>query len=103
MDDLERAIETGGETDNLSVLLEGVKMIYKNLWLTLEREGVAKIEAVGKPFNSNIHEILVKVPTNEYLENTVIEESRKGYMFKGKVIRPSIVKIALREEGVKGK
>jgi len=103
IDDLERAVETGRTTQNASSLLEGVEMVYKKLWTTLEREGLMRLEAVGKPFDSNMHEILTKVPTKNHGEGTVVEEVRKGFMFKGKVIRPSVVKIACKEEGIEDK
>jgi len=98
IDDLESAIETGKTTENVSALLEGIEMTYRKLYTTLEREGLTRLEAVGKPFDPNIHEILVKVPTKDNEDGIVIEEVRKGFMFKGKVIRPSVVKIASKEE-----
>jgi molecular chaperone GrpE len=98
LDDLERAIDTGRETENVKSLLEGVHMVYKNLCTILEREGLTRVEAVGKPFDPKTHEILAKVRTYDCKEDgKVIEEARKGYMFRGKVIRPSIVKIAYKE------
>ena len=97
VDDLERAIETGKKTDNTGALLEGVEMVYKNLYAILEREGLTRIEAVGKPFDPNMHEILAKVPTDNHEDGIVIEEARKGFMFKGKVMRPSVVMIASKE------
>jgi molecular chaperone GrpE len=102
MDELEIAIETGRETENVGAILEGVEMIHKKLCATLEREGLTRIEAVGKPFDPNMHEILVKVPTKDHEDGTVIEEVRKGFMFKGKIMRPCVVKIACKEvEGEK--
>jgi len=98
MDDLERAIETGKTTGNVAALSEGVEIIYRNLCTMLEREGLTRIETVGKPFDPNVHEILARVPSKDHKEGTVIEEVRKGFMFKGKVMRPSIVKITYKEE-----
>lgn len=98
VDDLERAIETSRKIDSTGALLEGVEMVYKNLYAILEREGLTRIEAVGKPFDPNMHEILAKVPTENHEDGIVIEEARKGFMFKGKVMRPSVVMIASKEE-----
>jgi molecular chaperone GrpE len=98
VDDLERAIETGKKIDITGALLEGVEMVYKNLYGILEREGLTRIEAVGKPFDPNMHEILAKVPTDDHEDGIVIEEARKGFTFKGKVLRPSVVMIASKEE-----
>jgi len=100
IDDLESAIETSKmKTENVRALLEGVEMTYRKLCTILEREGLTRLEALGKPFDPNMHEILVKVPVKDKGDGIVIEEVRKGFMFKGKVIRPSVVKIACREEG----
>ena len=98
LDDLERAIETGKTTENTKALLEGVEMVHKRLSAVLEKEGLEEIDAVGRPFDPHMHEILVKIPSEKCDEGTVIEESRKGFTLKGRVIRPSVVKIACKEE-----
>lgn len=95
VEELEIAIESGKKTENKKALMEGVEMVLKKLYATLGQEGLMKIEAVGKPFDPNKHEVILKVPTSDHSEGTIIEEVRKGFMFKDKVIRPSIVKIAL--------
>lgn len=96
MDELELALRSGRETENMHAILEGVGMTLKKLSTALEQKGLARIEAVGKVFNPTLHEILMKVPTKEHDENVVIEEVRTGYMLSDKVIRPSIVKVATR-------
>lgn len=96
IDDLERAIETGRKTKNVDALLEGIEMVYKNFGSMLEREGLTRIGSVGKPFDPNLHEVLMQIPTDEFEEGTVIEEARKGFKFGGKVIRPSVVKLATK-------
>jgi len=101
VDDLERAIETGKTVKKVEPLLEGVEMVYRTLITTLEREGLVSIEAVGKPFDPNIHEFLAKVPKRDCEEGIVVEETRRGFMFKGKVVRSSIVKISCKENEVK--
>ena len=94
IDDLESAIAAGETTENKEALLEGIKMVHKNLEKLLESEGLEKLECVGKAFDPNMHEILAQIPTEEHQNGTVLEEARKGFMFKGKVLRPSVVKIA---------
>lgn len=94
IDELELAIRSGRETENKQALLEGVEMTLKKMHATLEQEGLAKIDALGKFFDPKLHEVVMKVPTKKHKENLVIEEIRTGYMLKDKVIRPSIVKIA---------
>ncbi len=94
MDDLEKAIEAGENTKNKEAILEGVKMVHKNFEKVLETEGLQKLECVGKCFDPNLHEILSQIPTKDYQSGTILEEARKGFMFRGKVLRPSVVKIA---------
>ncbi len=97
MDDLESAISAGEITDNKEALLEGIKMVHKNLDKLLEKEGLEKLECVGQAFDPKLHEVLAEVPTKDHQGGTVVEEARKGFMFKGKVLRPSIVKIACED------
>jgi len=94
IDELELAIRSGRETENKQAILEGVEMTLKKMYATLGQEGLAKIEAVGRSFDPKLHEVVIKVPTKEHDEGVVIEEVRKGYMLREKVIRPSMVKIA---------
>jgi len=96
IDGFELALRSGRETENKQALLEGVEMTLKKMYDALGQEGFAKIVAVGKTFNPELHEVVMKVPTEKYDENVIIEEVRKGYMLKDKVIRLSMVKIATR-------
>jgi molecular chaperone GrpE len=96
IDGFELALRSGRETENKQALLEGIEMTLKKMYAALGQEGFTKIVAVGKTFNPELHEVVMKVPTEKYDENVIIEEVRKGYMLKDKVIRPSMVKIATR-------
>jgi len=100
VDDLAKAVEVGKNTKNMDALREGVEMVYGNLCALLEREGLEKIKTVGQPFDPDTHEILAVVPSKEHENGIIVEEVRKGFMFKGKVLRPSIVNIVKNiEEG----
>ncbi len=102
LDDLDLAVATAGKAEDKGIL-EGVKMVQKNLNSALESEGLHRIKAVGEPFNPSSHEAVDKVQGNDSSDK-VIEEMRKGYTFKGKVLRPSAVKVELaaRKEVAKG-
>jgi len=93
LDELDLAVSHAGSES--SALTEGVKMVLKNLNAALEAEGVRRIEAIGKPFNPGLHEAVDKVQGRKRGEDIVIEEIRKGYLFKDKVLRPSMVKVEL--------
>ncbi len=103
LDDLENALLAGKATESKDALLEGVEMVQKNLNKILEKEGLMRLETVGKPFDPNKHEILGEMPVKNHQHGIIVEEARKGYMFKGKVVRPSIVKIAYENLGDKEK
>ncbi len=91
IDNFERALDS---QDQGEAFAEGVEMIFKQLKESLEKEGLEKIEAEGKPFDPYIHEAVMHVESEGHEENVVIEEFQKGYKFKDKLIRPSMVKVA---------
>ncbi len=94
LDELEIASKAGKKAPNKEVMLEGLDMIIKKFKKILVNEGLHIIEAVGKPFDPNFHEVIAQVQTNDYPEGIIVEEYKKGYMFHGKVIRPSVVSVA---------
>jgi molecular chaperone GrpE len=77
-----------------STLLEGMEMIRKKLWKVISCEGLCPIEAIGKPFDPNVHEAIQEVETCDYPEGMIVEEIKKGYLLNGKVFRPCLVKVA---------
>ena len=94
IDDLERALQMSGEAQNGEALYKGVEMINGSLHELIKAEGVEAIPALGKPFDPEYHQPLTVEPSTEYEENTVIEEMQTGYIMKGRVIRPSLVKVS---------
>ena len=101
MDDFEIAISEGNKTENKDALIDGIKMIQKKLDNLLLKEGLEPLECIGKQFDPNLHEILAQVPTDEHQNGIILEEARKGFKYKGKVLRPSVVKIACEHSKVK--
>jgi molecular chaperone GrpE len=92
-DELDLAFAKARETKQNPVLLEGVGMIQKRVQNILSKEGVERIPSAGSRFNPDYHEAALRVVSDEE-EGTVLEEVRAGYMLKGRVLRPSIVKVA---------
>ncbi|MCP8304384.1 MAG: nucleotide exchange factor GrpE [archaeon] len=95
VDDLERAVISCREAKDKEALLKGVEIVLKELKETLRKEGLEEIDAVGDTFDPNLHDAVDKIETNDYPTNTIVEEIRKGYLLNGKLIRPSMVKVAL--------
>lgn len=92
-DELTLALQKAGETGQDPVIVEGVGMVQKRLEGLLSKEGVKKIASVGSKFNPDLHEAALGVESDQE-EGTVVEEIRAGYLLNGKVLRPSIVKVA---------
>jgi molecular chaperone GrpE len=94
LDNFERAIESADKSKDFVSFLEGVKMIYKNMYDVMGRKGLVGIDAVGETFDPNIHEAVMQVTSEEHPENVVVEELQKGYMLHDRVIRPSMVVVS---------
>ncbi|MEW6193113.1 MAG: nucleotide exchange factor GrpE [Bacillota bacterium] len=96
LDNFERALESPGE--ELNAFLTGVEMIYRQLKDVLAQEGLEAISAVGQEFDPTRHEAVAYEPGGEQPPNTIIAELRRGYTFRGKVLRPALVKVAKESE-----
>lgn len=91
LDNLERALEHSEEDGPLK---DGLDMILKMFKDTLEKEGVCEIPSKGEKFDPNIHNAVMHVTDEQVGDNEVIEVLLKGYKYKDKVIRHSMVKVA---------
>ena len=98
-DELELAVKKAGENEQNPVLLEGVEMVLKRLQNLLVKEGVERIDGAGSKYTPELHEAALRVASDEE-EGTIVEEIRPGYLLKGRVLRPSIVKVAEKESTV---
>lgn len=98
VDNFERALQAAEQTKDFDKLVGGVNAVYRQMQDFLTREGVTPIEALYEPFDPNIHNAVVREETTEYPENTVVEELQKGYSLQGRVLRPTLVKVAAGAE-----
>ncbi len=96
VDELEMAIKSASSSNVKESIVQGVQMTLKKLKKILEKEGVSPIECLGKPFDPSKHAAVAQIEGNNAEECTVIEEIRRGYLMKEKVIRPSAVKVAVK-------
>ncbi len=92
-DNFKRAIDSSDEMQNIDSLIEGVKMVYRQLEEMLTKEGLEPIESIGHTFNPEQHQAVMQVESDEHDSGVVVEELQKGYKLKDKVIRPSMVKV----------
>ncbi len=73
----------------------GFELIYRQLWETLARQGLERIDATGKAFDPHTQHAMERVETEEYEDGTVLETLQPGYSFRGKVLRPAAVRVAV--------
>ena len=94
-DDFDRAIDSRPDTHAEDPWVEGIAAIDRKLRQLLESEGVSPIEAAaGTPFDPREHEAVVNVPGSGLPEGHVVEELRRGYRLRDRVIRPALVAVA---------
>src|SRR5881397_986358 len=100
LDACERALGSFSEksfsSESLETYHEGFELMYRQLKDTLARLGVVQIAALGAKFDPHLHEALAREETLEHAENAVIQEMRKGYLYKDRLLRPAQVKVAIR-------
>ena len=91
LDNFERAM--AAETKDVEAFQKGVEMIFTQFQEVLKKNGLEHIEAVGQKFDPNFHQAVMRVEDPEKEDDTVAQELQKGYMVKGRVIRPSMVQV----------
>ena len=101
LDNLQRAIQAAQKSGNVDELVQGVQMVAAQFEDILAKHSVQPIEAVGQPFDPNLHEAVQQMPSADQPAMTVLDEVERGYVLHDRVIRPSkvIVSCALPEEG----
>lgn len=84
--------------DDEKSIVSGVIMIHKQFTDLLKKYNVVEIEALNKPFDPNLHQALSKDETEEVSEPTVVEVYQKGFTYSGKLLKPTLVKVAIPKE-----
>jgi molecular chaperone GrpE len=94
LDDFERAQKSESSDAGYR---KGIELIYQRLVDTLKKIGLEPIEVPpGTLFDPNLHQAVVRAETEDAGDNTVLEEFQRGYNFKGKLLRPAMVKVAVK-------
>ncbi len=96
LDNFERSLNALEEhvSDENRKFFEGVELIYRQFNQFMEKNKVEIVKTVGEPFDPCFHNAVQQVPTDEYSENTVMEELSKGYILNGKLIRAATVVVS---------
>ncbi|MBO4898319.1 MAG: nucleotide exchange factor GrpE [Clostridia bacterium] len=93
-DNMERALAAADEDSGADGILEGLKMISKQLSDIFKSLSIEEIPAKGEQFDPELHNAVMHIEDEAVDDNTVVEEFQKGYMMDGKVLRHSMVKVA---------
>lgn len=94
IDSLEKAQEASEKSGDIETIKQGLEMIGRLLKQTLERLGVHEIKAKGEEFNPALHQAIHVEETKEHPDETVLTEFQKGYKYKDRTLRPSIVGVS---------
>jgi len=94
IDNMELANQNVHKSQNIDDVIKGFELVYRQFNDVLEKIGVEPIECIDQDFDPELHNAVMHVEDDKYQENKVIEELQKGYTYKGKVIRHSMVKVA---------
>ncbi|MBI1822805.1 MAG: nucleotide exchange factor GrpE [Nitrospirae bacterium] len=97
LDNLERAFKHSKESEDIEKLNEGLQLILKQSQEVLLKLGVSPIPSKGEPFDPAKHQAITQIETDEVSENVVVDEISKGYLFKDRVLRPSMVSVSKKK------
>jgi len=93
LDDFERALKTESADPRYT---KGVQLIYTRLYDALKKMGLEPMDTEGKTFDPNLHQAVERVETDEAEDQSILGEFQRGYNFKGKLLRPAMVRVAVR-------
>jgi molecular chaperone GrpE len=93
LDDFERALQVETTDRNYA---KGVELIYQRMSETLKKLGLEPIETADQKFDPNLHQAVERVETDKADDQSILGEFQRGYNFKGKLLRPAMVKVAVK-------
>ncbi|MEM1348204.1 MAG: nucleotide exchange factor GrpE [Myxococcota bacterium] len=97
VDNLERALEHAERANDANSILQGVKMVYRQMVGFFERHGIKGFEAEGEMFDPQLHEAMQQIPTPDHETNRILQVYQKGYFMHDRLIRAARVVVALHQ------
>jgi len=91
LDNLKRAVDAAENVDHVDELKQGVEMVAKQILDVFLKHNIKPIDALGKPFDPNLHEALQQMPSDEYPAMTITHELEQGFILNDRVVRPTKV------------
>jgi molecular chaperone GrpE len=93
LDDFDRALRTECASPEY---VKGVEMIYSRMFETMKKMGLEPMETAGASFDPHLHQAVERVETADAEDGTILGEFQRGYFYKGKLLRPAMVRVAVR-------
>jgi len=93
LDDFERGLKVESADKEY---VNGMELIYQRLYDTLKKLGLEPIDSKGQPFDPHVHHAIEMMETEEAPDHTILDEFQRGYNFKGRLLRPAMVKVAVQ-------
>ena len=93
LDNFDRALAVETKSEEAASILKGLQMVQSNLLEAVKREGLEEIKALGEAFDPNFHQAVMQEKDENAEAGSVLMELQKGYTLKGRVLRPSMVKV----------
>ena len=97
LDNFDRGEKALANVEDCQIVKDSFNMVHKQTMDVLTKLGLEVIETEGKEFDPNFHEAVMQTPTSEQPDNTIVNELQKGYKLGDKVLRPSLVNVAVAE------
>ena len=101
-DNLERALSAINQEDDhpqsIKNLIEGLKMVQKELSSALEKNGISKINSMNEKFDPNLHQAMMEVERDDLDEGIVVQEIQTGYMMHDRLLRPAMVGVSKKPQ-----
>ena len=99
--DMAMAALLSSQPDSLESLQAGITMIHQQLKKALVDAGLEEVDALGKPFDPNLHEAVSQLETNDVPEGQVVQQLRKGYKLRDRLVRPATVAVSKKIQNEK--
>jgi molecular chaperone GrpE len=99
LDNFDRALGVARQSSEVESFAAGVELIQRELLKVLEKFGVTPYTALGQPFDPERHEAVQRVVTPDVPDMTIVQETLRGYLLNGRVLRPAMVVVAVPPEG----
>ena len=98
LDGFDRALQSH-QDPSYEEYRKGILLVRKQLWDSLVRHGVQKVDATVKMFDPHFHQAVERVESADYPDGSIVEVLQDGYVFHGRVLRPAIVRVAVHPGG----